>query len=85
VVEVVGEADRDAALRRADERVGEDVRERIRQANVVDRDLERRAGGADPVGERVRDLLRRLTAVVERPDRYAFDFRAALWARFAAW
>jgi hypothetical protein len=78
VVDVVGESDGDAAPRGAGERVREDARERVRQADVVDRDLERRARAVDPVGERVSDLLRRLAAVVERPDRYDFDFSAAL-------
>ena len=41
VVDVVGEPDRDAALGRADERAADDRRQRIRQPDVVDRDLER--------------------------------------------
>jgi hypothetical protein len=85
VIDVVREPYRDAALRGSRQRVADDVRERVRQPDVVDRDRERVPGRRDPVGEGVGDLLRGLATVEERPDGYAFDFSAALCARFAAW
>jgi hypothetical protein len=86
MVEVVGEPDVDAAFRGADERVPDDRLEWIRQADVVDRDFERLLCRRDEAGERVRDVLRRLAAVGERPDLYraAFARCSALYARFAA-
>jgi hypothetical protein len=59
----------------------------VGEAEVVDRDLERPLRGGDEVGERVRDLDRRLTAVGERAelDQPACDFMRALYARFASW
>jgi len=74
MVDVVGEPDLDPARGGVDERALDDRREGIRQPEVVDRDLERLLGRRDEAGERVRDVLRRLAAVGERPDLY----RAAL-------
>jgi hypothetical protein len=85
VIDVVREPHGNAARRGSRQRVADDVRERVRQVDVVDRDRERAARGRDPVGEGVGDLLRGLPAVEERPDGYAFDFSAALCARLAAW
>jgi hypothetical protein len=82
VVEVVGEPDGDAPLRGADERAADDLRELVREPDVVDRDVERALGRREPVGEDVGDLLGRLAAVGQRAD---VDRIAALCARFAAW
>jgi hypothetical protein len=86
LVDVVREADRDAAGRSGGQRALDDRRERVRQPKVVDRDVERVLRGAEPVGERVGRLLRRLAAVGEGAKLYAFAFAriAALCARFAA-
>jgi hypothetical protein len=86
-VEVVRKPDRDAAARRADERVADDCGDRVRQAQVVDRDVDGVLRRREPVGEQVTDLLRRLPAVGERADVYraAFARSSALCARFAAW
>jgi hypothetical protein len=87
VVDVVREADGDAALGRAGERSLDDLREVVGEVEVVDRDLERVLRGRDEVGEGVGRLLGRLGAVGERPDvdQNAFARCAALCARFAAW
>jgi hypothetical protein len=74
VVEVVRESDRHAACEGGIERCPQRYRERVRQADVVDRDLERSLRRPDEVGEQARDLLRRLPAVGERAKLY----RAAL-------
>ena len=87
MVDVVGEPDLDPARGGVDEGALDDRCERVRQPEVVDRDLERLLGGRDEAGERVGDVLRRLAAVGERPDLYlaAFARCSALYARFAAW
>jgi hypothetical protein len=87
IVDVVGEPDLDPAARRVREGAADDPGERVRQADVVDRDLERFLRRRDETGERMRDLLRRLAAVGERRDLYraAFARCSALWARLAAW
>jgi hypothetical protein len=87
VVAVVREPHADAAVRRIGERAHDRRHERLGEPQVVDRDLERALRGPDPVGERLRRLLRRLSAVGERADVYlaAFARSSALCARFAAW
>jgi len=87
VVDVVREANRDAALRRGDERALDDLSQVVREVEVVDRDLERLLGAADEVRERVRRALRGLRPVREGVDvdQDAFARISALWARFAAW
>ena len=83
MVEVVRESHGDAALLGVHERTADDVVELLRQAVVVDRDLERLLRGAEEVGEGVRRLLGRLAAVGQRAD---FDAsHSALCALFAAW
>jgi len=77
MVEVVGEADIDAASRRAGQRIDDDRGQRIRQPDVVDGDLERPLRRRDEVGERVCGLFRRLTAVGESPDLYRAAFTQA--------
>ncbi len=74
MVEVVGEPDVDTARSRADERVPDDGLQRIRQPEGVDRDLERFLGRREETGERVRNVLRRLAAVGERPELYRAAF-----------
>jgi hypothetical protein len=68
MVDVVRKPHGDASVDRAGESPIDDRRERVGQPDVVDRDLERAAGGREPVGERVCDFLRRLPAVGEGPD-----------------
>jgi hypothetical protein len=63
VVDVVGEPDLHAARRGGRERALDDGGERVRQPQVVDRDLERVLGGAAEVGERLRGALGGLSAV----------------------
>jgi hypothetical protein len=70
VVDVVGEPDRDAARECGLERFANDCFERIREPDVVDRNLERALRRRDEVGKQTRDLLRRLAAVGERPELY---------------
>jgi hypothetical protein len=83
MVDVVGEADGDASGGRGAERAADEVVQRRRQVEVVDRDLECPLGGGDEVGERAGGLLGRLAAVRQRPD---FDaIHAALCAFFADW
>jgi hypothetical protein len=86
LVEVVGEPDIDAARCSVRERTANDRGQRVRQPDVVDRDLECALRLRDPVREQVRDLLRRLAAVGERAELYraAFARSSALCARFAA-
>jgi hypothetical protein len=74
MVEVVGQPDVDAARGGASQGIADDRCERIRQPNVVNRDLERVLRRRDEVGECVRGLFRRLTAVGERPDLYRSAF-----------
>jgi hypothetical protein len=87
LVEVVREANGDAAIDCAEQRALDGVRERVRQPQVVDRDVERLLSLRDPVGQQACDLPRRLAAVGERVEVYraAFARSPALYARFAAW
>ena len=89
VVDVVDEPDRDAARDGRRERALDDLREIVRQVEVVDRDLERRVRAGKELGELVRRALGRLRAVGERREadqRDAFAARIfALCSRFAAW
>jgi hypothetical protein len=83
VVEVVREADRDAALVCGRELAADDGVQLRRQVEVVDRDLERLLRGGHELGEGVGGLLGRLAAVGQRAD---FDAsHSALCAFFAAW
>jgi hypothetical protein len=86
-VEVVGEADVDAARRGAGECVADDRADGVGEVDVVDRDLERVLRTSDEVGERVRGVLGRLAAVGECADVYRAVFAArcaALYSRLAA-
>jgi hypothetical protein len=86
LVDVVGEADRDAAVGGADECTLERLGERIRKPQVVDRDVECGLRLREPVREQSRDVFRRLAAIGKRVDVYcaAFARSSALCARFAA-
>jgi hypothetical protein len=82
LVEVVREANVHAARGRAGQCIDEDRADRIGQADVVDRDLERVLRLRDPIGEGVRDLVGGLPTVDERAE---LDQGAdALAARIAA-
>jgi hypothetical protein len=79
VVDVVREADCDAALVCGTQRPADDRREVVRQVQVVDRDVERMLRRTDELGECVRGVDGRLAAVGQCAD---FD---RLYSRFAAW
>jgi hypothetical protein len=87
VVDVVGEPNRDAAPARALEGAADDLRGRVVEPDVVEREVERALRGVDEVGDRLRDLGSRLPAVGERAnvDQDAWARSFALCARFAAW
>jgi hypothetical protein len=88
VVLVEGEPDGDASPGRVLERPGDEPLGLVREAEVVDRDVERALRGGDEVGERAPDLERRLAAVGECPDLDQPDccaFIRALYARFSSW
>jgi hypothetical protein len=74
MVEVVGQPHVDAARGGALQGIAYDRRQRIRQPDVVDGDLERVLRGRDEIGEGVCGLFRRLAAVGERPDLYLAAF-----------
>jgi hypothetical protein len=87
VVLVEGEPNRDALLRRALDRSRDEALGLVCEPEVVDRDLERPLRGGDEVGQRVRDLDRRLAAVGERPElgqRACCARMRALYSRLAA-
>jgi hypothetical protein len=68
VVDVVGEAHRDAAVAGTLEGGPDDLFGLVKQPNVVKRDVEAVLGCVDELGDRLRDLGRRLSAVRERAD-----------------
>ncbi len=68
MVEVVGQADAHSALGRVDERRADDGRGLVAEPDVVEREVEARARGADEVRDRVRDLERRLAAVRQEAE-----------------
>ena len=68
MVDVVGEAHGDAPVPRTLEGAADDLRRRIVQAEVVERDVEAVVGLVDEIGNRLRDLGRGLPAVLQRPD-----------------
>jgi hypothetical protein len=88
VVDVVRETDRDAARDCGRECALDDLRELVREVEVVDRDLECLLGGRDEARERVSRAFRRLRAVGQRLELNQLDAFAARWAalywRFAA-
>ena len=87
MVDVVREADGDAAFGGTDQRVLDDLGDRRGEAQVVEREVERPLRGSEELGDCVRDLVRGLAAVAERArlDQDAAARCAALCARFAAW
>jgi hypothetical protein len=68
VVDVVGEANGDPALACALERAADDLRARVVEPDVVERQVERVLGRVDEVRDRLRDLGRGLPAVRQGPD-----------------
>ena len=66
MVDVVREPDRDASLRRSNERVAHRIAECAREAKVVEGEVERLLRAAEEVGDGVRDLVGGLAAVGER-------------------
>lgn len=68
MVDVVGEPDGHAARSGALEGASDDLRRRIMEPDVVERDVEAALGLVDEVGDRLRDLRRRLASVGERAD-----------------
>jgi hypothetical protein len=88
VVLVEGEPDGHASSGRVLERARDEALGLVGEAEVVDRDVEAVPGRRDEVGERLRDLDRRLAAVGERPELDQPDccaFMRALYARLASW
>ena len=87
MVDVVGEPDGDPARARALEGAADDLRRRVMEPEVVERDVEAALGLVDKVGDRLRDLGRGLPAIAKRADvdqeRSARIF--ALCARFFSW
>jgi hypothetical protein len=86
MVDVVREPNRDAALRRSDERVPHRVADGAREPQVVEGEVEGLVGAAEEVDDRVRYLVGGLAAVGERAclDQ-VFARSEALYARFFAW
>jgi len=80
VVLVEREPDGDAASGSVLQRAGDQPLRLVGEPEVVDGDVEGPLRGGEEVGERVRDLDRRLTAVGERPelDQPAWDLIRAL-------
>jgi hypothetical protein len=68
VVEVVRESHTDPAAGRCDERGADDLGGLVVEADVVEGEIERGAGAADEVGDRVGDVERRLAAVGQQPE-----------------
>ena len=68
VVDVVDEPHRDAALLRADERSLDDLGRLVVESDVVERELEARACGAEELGDLVRDVDGALPAVAVEPE-----------------
>ena len=67
MVDVVGEAHGDAAVAGALEGAADDLGRRVVQPDVVERDVEAALCFVHELGDRLRDLGRRLPAVRQRP------------------
>ena len=80
MVDVVGQPDGDPARAGALEGAADDLGRGIVKPDVVERDVEAALGLVDEVGDRLRDLRRRLPAVGQRPDvdQFACAFSFAL-------
>lgn len=87
MVDVVRQPDGDAALAGALEGIPDDLRRRVVEPDVVERDVERALGAVDEVGDRLRDLRRGLPAVRQLADVDQLDSARsfALYARFFSW
>jgi hypothetical protein len=87
LLEVVREPDVDSACSRSGHRVAQLEADGTRQADVVDRYVERALCRRDPARERVDDLVGGLPAVAERAeldqDAFAAARASAFLARFA--
>ena len=68
MVDVVRQPDRDPARAGALEGAADDLRRRVVEPNVVERDVEAALGLVDEVRDRLRDLGRGLASVRERAD-----------------
>ena len=68
MVDVVGQPDGDPARAGALEGAADDLRRRVMEPEVVERDVEAALGLVDEIGDRLRDLGRGLAAVRERAD-----------------
>jgi hypothetical protein len=73
VVLVVDQADLDPARLRGADRLADPVADRSRQANVVERQVERAAGGVDERDDPGGDVLGALTAVGQLDEVEAVD------------
>jgi hypothetical protein len=87
VVDVVGQPYGDPARAGAREGAADDLRRRVVEPDVVERDVEAALGSIDEIRDRLRDLGRSLPAVGQRADvdqeRSALSL--ALYARFFSW
>jgi len=68
MVDVVDEPDKDAALLRVDQGLGDERGCLVVEADVVERQLEARAGAAEELGDLVRDIDGALPAVAVEPE-----------------
>jgi hypothetical protein len=75
VIEVVREPDADSALGGGDERRPDDVGRLVTKSDVVEREVEPRAGTADEFGDGMRDLECGLATVRQQPEADPLAFR----------
>ncbi len=68
MVDVVDEPHGDAALLRAEQRAGDDLRRVVVEPDVVERELEARLRGAEELGDLVCDVEGGLAAVAVEPE-----------------
>ena len=68
MVDVVGQPDGNAARSGALEGAADDLRRRIMEPDVVERDVEAALGLVDEVGDRLGDLRSSLPAIAKRAD-----------------
>ncbi|MDQ5821293.1 MAG: hypothetical protein M3540_07635, partial [Actinomycetota bacterium] len=78
VVDVVGEPNRDPAVASALERAADDLRRRVVQADVVERDVEAVLRRVEEFSDGLRDLGRGLPAVRQFADLDQFDSARSL-------
>lgn len=68
MVDVIGEANWDIAVAGSLEGAPDDLLRLVVEPDVVERDVEAVLGRVDELGDRLRDLGRRLSAVSQRAD-----------------